>query len=199
MNGAAPTVTTEIGLSIPIQDALPNPWKGGVHSGVRLTPEQRNQVMELLAENLSDSEISKRLGHSRNTIAALAADPARAAWLKEHRAARLLAAEDSLLRSRTELIGELEDTGKLKVADLNSALMITGIGIKDAGGSAPQRLEVTVEHEFSVAAQLMAGGQDRQPVSFAPSPDIIEAELVPILTKENDPNAGDNRPNQKGL
>jgi hypothetical protein len=38
-------------------------------------------------------------------------------------------------------------------------------------------LEVTVEHEFKAAAELMTGSATRQPVSFAP---VLEAELVPV-------------------
>jgi hypothetical protein len=89
----------------------------------------------------------------------------------------MLVEEEDLRRMRAEVIEDQSDKGKLKIGDLNSAMMIGSIAIKDAGGSAPQRLEVTVEHEFKAAAELMTGSASRQPVSFAP---VLEAELVPV-------------------
>jgi len=57
--------------------------------------------------------------------------------------------------------------------------MIGGIAIKDAGGAAPMRIEVSVEHEFKAAAELMAGSTVHVAAPFAPVPPVIEAELIP--------------------
>lgn len=169
-------------MVVEVREAPPPAWSGGVADGSRLRPEERKMILDLMTEGLSDSEIRRRTGHGRNTIAAVAASPERAAWLKETRAARMLAAEDSLMRERDALIDELVDKGKLKLSDVNSAVMITGIGIKDAGGSAPMRLEVSVEHEFKQAAALMAGGQRTSAASvFAP---VVEAEVEMVGHKE---------------
>lgn len=174
-------VETELGMVVPVKEAPPPAWSGGVHDGSRLPPTERKIILDLMAEGLSDSEIRRRTGHGRNTIAAIAASPERAAWLKETRQARMLAAEDSLMRERDALMDDLHDKGKLKLSDINSAVMITGIGIKDSGGSAPVRVEVSVEHEFKMAAELMtAGGFTNAAASFAPPPPAMEAEMVVV-------------------
>ena len=179
MNEDEPMMRTELGLEDEVREVPPGAWSGGVHDGSRLPETERKKILDLMVEGLSDSEIRRRTGHGRNTIAAVAASPERAAWLKETRAARMLSAEDSLMRERLELIDELVDAGKLKLSDVNSALMITGIGVKDAGGSAPVRMEVKVEHEFRQAAELMAGGTRVSAASvFAPV--VVEAEMVPV-------------------
>lgn len=175
----------ELGLNDERREPPPRAWSGGEHSGERLSSAERKLILDLMAEGLSDSEIRRRTGHSRNTIASIAASPERAAWLKETRAARMLAEEDSLMRERTALIEDLESRGKLKLSDLNSAMMITGIGIKDAGGSAPVRIEVGVEHSFKDAAGLMAGvplaqGKERAASAFAP---VQEAEVVAVAAE----------------
>lgn len=165
----------------------PKAWSGGEHSGERLSAAERKIILDLMAEGESDSEIRRRTGHSRNTIASIAASPERAAWLKETRQVRMLAQEDSLMRERTALIEDLEERGKLKLSDLNSAAMITGIAIKDSGGSAPVRVEVNVEHEFKMAAELMtAGGFSNAAASFAPPPPAMEAEVVPVEVKKSE-------------
>jgi hypothetical protein len=175
-------VTTELGFPVDVREAPPPAWSGGTHDGSRLPPTERKIILDLMAEGCSDSEIRRRTGHGRNTIAAIAASPERAAWLKETRQARMLAAEDSMLRERDALIEKLEISGKLKLSDLNSAAMITGIAIKDSGGSAPMRVEVKHEHGFALAAELMAGGaRVSAAASFAP---VHEAEVVKVKKSE---------------
>jgi hypothetical protein len=173
-----PLTTTELGMSVPVTLKKPSAWSGGEHDGSRLLPEQRAQIRALWAQGKSKLAISKELQHSRNTIAeVIDEDGAIGAHLRETRATRMLVEEEDLRRLRAEVIEDQSGKGKLKIGDLNSAMMIGSIAIKDAGGSAPQRLEVTVEHEFKAAAELMTGSAARQPVSFAP---VLEAELVPV-------------------
>ena len=173
--------TTELGMTVPVTLKKPSAWSGGEHDGSRLTPEQRASIRALWAQGLSKLAISKQLGHSRNTIAEVIDENGEiGAHLRETRATRMLVEEEEFRRQRAEVLEDLEATGKRKMSDLNSALMIASIAIKDAGGSAPQRIEVSVEHEFKAAAELMTGGA-RQPVSFAP---VMEAELVPVTNQE---------------
>lgn len=172
--------TTELGMSVPVTLKKPSAWSGGDHDGSRLTVEQRAQIRALWAQGRSKLAISKELKHSRNTIAeVIDEDGEIGAHLRETRATRMLVEEEDLRRMRAEVMEDLHDKDKLKVGDLNSAMMIGSIAIKDAGGSAPQRIEVSVEHEFHVAAALMTGAATRQPVSFAP---VVEAEIVPVKT-----------------
>jgi len=189
-----PLVTTELGLKVPVTVPKPSAWSGGEHSGERLTQDQRAQIRDLWTRGYSKLKISKELGHSRNTIAeVIDQDGEIGAHLRETRATRMLVEEEDLRRQRAEVMEDKADAGKLSVGDLNSAMMISSIAIKDAGGSAPQRIEVSVEHEFHAAATLMNGGA-RQPVSFAPvmqavtagerlpiafAP-VLDAELVPV-------------------
>lgn len=168
----------ELGLGDERREPPPRAWSGGEHDGTRLSSTERKLILDLMAEGDSDSEIRRKTGHSRNTIAAISASPERAAWLQETRKARMLAEEDSLMRERTALIEDLEMKGKLKLSDINSAVMITGIGIKDAGGSAPVRMEVKVDHEFSLAAELMAGGGGTRVNAAAAFAPVHEAEIV---------------------
>lgn len=179
--------TTELGLTVPVTLKKPSAWSGGEHDGSRLTGEQRAQIRALWAQGLSKRAISVELKHSRNTIAEVVDEDGEiGAHLRETRATRMLVEEEDLRRMRAEVIEEQADKGKLKIGDLNSAMMIGSIAIKDAGGSAPQRIEVSVEHEFKAAAELMAGSAARQPVSFAP---VMEAEIVPVINKEIQTNA----------
>lgn len=166
--------TTELGMEVPVTLPVPKvPWSDGEHDGSRLTVEERTKVMELLAENMSDNKIAEQTGHSRNTIAALRAHPARAKWLQETRAARHLAREESLMLEADEIRGELRDKDKLKLADLTSAQMISSIAIKEAGGSAPQRIRVEADPSLIMAAQIFSG--QFKPVLSAP---VMEAEIV---------------------
>jgi hypothetical protein len=194
-----PLVTTELGIQVPVSVPKPSAWSGGEHSGERLTQEQRAQIRDLWTRGYSKLKISKELQHSRNTIAeVIDQDGEIGAHLRETRATRMLVEEEDLRRQRAEVMEEKADAGKLSVGDLNSAMMISSIAIKDAGGSAPQRIEVSVEHEFHAAATLMNGGA-RQPVSFAPvmqavtsgerlpmafAP-VLDAELLPVKTTQN--------------
>ncbi len=174
-------VTTELGLAVPVTLKKPSAWSGGEHDGSRLTPEHRAQIRALWAQGMSKLKISQELKHSRNTIAeVIDEDGEIGAHLRETRATRMLVEEEDLRRMRAEVIEEQAEKGKLKIGDLNSAMMIGSIAIKDAGGSAPQRIEVSVEHEFKAAAELMAGSASRQPVSFAP---VMEAEIVPVKSE----------------
>lgn len=183
--------TTELGMSVPVTLKKPSAWSGGEHDGSRLTAEQRASIRALWAQGLSKLAISKQLGHSRNTIAEVIDENGEiGAHLRETRATRMLVEEEDLRRMRAEVIEDLADNKKLKVGDLNSAMMIGSIAIKDAGGSAPQRIEVSVEHEFKAAAELMTGGA-RQPVSFAP---VMEAELVPLTNQETQSNVKTQQP-----
>ena len=170
------TLTTELGMDVPLKPLLESGWSGGEHSGERLPESERQKILSLYAQNWSAKKIAEETHHSRNTIAAILATPENAARLRETRAARHLVAEDLLLRDRDEVIERLSALGKLKLSDINSALMIGGIAIKDAGGAAPLRIEVNVEHEFKAAASLMAGSSVN--VSFATAPPVLEAELI---------------------
>lgn len=182
-----PLTTTELGMSVPVTLKKPSAWSGGEHDGSRLTVEQRASIRALWAQGKSKLAISKELKHSRNTIAeVIDEDGEIGAHLRETRATRMLVEEEDLRRMRAEVMEDLADSKKLKMGDLNSAMMIGSIAIKDAGGSAPQRIEVSVEHEFHVAAALMTGAATRQPVSFAP---VMEAEIVPVTNQET--NASD--------
>lgn len=175
--------TTELGLEVPVTLKKPSAWSGGEHDGTRLTAEQRAQIRSRWAQGCSKLAISKELKHSRNTIAeVIDEDGDIGAHLRETRATRMLVEEEDLRRMRAEVMETLHDKDKLKVGDLNSAMMIGSIAIKDAGGSAPQRIEVSVEHEFHAAAALMTGGT-RQPVSFAP---VMEAEVVTALPRNDE-------------
>lgn len=175
--------TTELGMVVDTIPPPPNPWQGGQHDGSRLSLTEQTLIRDLFMEGASISEIRVKTGHSRNTISKLLATPQMAAQLRELRAARLLLEEEALMRERADVIETLADKGKLKLSDLNSALMITGIGIKDAGGAAPQRLEVKVEHGLSAAAELMASS-GRRTAPFMPTP-VQEAELVPVRSQDN--------------
>jgi AraC-like DNA-binding protein len=172
------TTTTELGMAVAVKPLLPSGWSGGEHSGERLPESERQRILELYAQNWSAKKIAEETKHSRNTIAAILATPDNAARLRETRAARHLVAEDLLMRDRDDLLETLSKSGKLKLSDINSALMIGGIAIKDAGGAAPMRIEVSVEHEFKAAAKLMAGSTVHVAAPFAPVPPVIEAELI---------------------
>ena len=173
-------LTLPNGEPLPVTLQKPKAWSGGEHDGSRLTPEQRAQIRALWGQGLSKLKISQQLHHSRNTIAEVIDEDGQiGAHLRETRATRMLVEEEDLRRMRAEVMEDRAAVGKLSVGDLNSAMMIGSIAIKDAGGSAPQRIEVSVEHEFKAAAELMSGGGMRQPVSFAPAPDFIEAEIIP--------------------
>jgi hypothetical protein len=182
MNPTQPPLplTLPNGEPLPVTLQKPKAWSGGEHDGSRLTPEQRAQIRALWGQGLSKLKISQQLHHSRNTIAEVIDEDGQiGAHLRETRATRMLVEEEDLRRMRAEVMEDKAAVGKLSVGDLNSAMMIGSIAIKDAGGSAPQRIEVSVEHEFKAAAELMSGGGMRQPVSFAPAPDFIEAEIIP--------------------
>jgi DNA-binding transcriptional MerR regulator len=176
---------TELGMIVDTREPPPPAWSGGEHDGTRLDALERKHIMDLFAEGCSLSEIRRRLGHGRNTIAAVLARPEVAEKLRETRAARMLLEEEALLRERSDLIDDLSKRGKLKLSDLNSGLMITGIGIKDAGGAAPTRVKVEVEHEFKMAAELMTAGTKTEAKPFMPAP-VMEAELVDV-TAPNKP------------
>lgn len=172
--------TTELGLEVPVSVPKPSAWSGGGHSGERLTVEQRAQIRALWARGMSKLAISKELKHSRNTIAEVIDENGEiGAHLRETRATRMLVEEEDLRRMRAEVLEDLAEKDKLKVADLNSAMMIGSIAIKDAGGSAPVRVKVEVEHEFKMAAELMAGGTKAKAAPFMPAP-VMEAEVVPV-------------------
>lgn len=176
--------TPDLGMTVPVSLKKTSAWSGGEHDGSRLTPEQRAKIRALWAHGFSKLAISKELKHSRNTIFEVIDENGEiGAHLRETRATRMLVEEEDLRRMRAEVIEDKADKGKLSVGDLNSAMMIGSIAIKDAGGSAPQRIEVSVEHEFHAAAALMTGGA-RQPVSFAP---VMEAEIVPLTKEEQKP------------
>jgi hypothetical protein len=178
MTDETTTTTTELGMDVPVKPLLPSGWSGGTHSGERLPEVERQKILELYAQNWSAKKIAEETKHSRNTIAAILATPDNAARLRETRAARHLVAEDLLMRDRDEVMEKLSASGKLKLSDINSALMIGGIAIKDAGGAAPLRIEVSVEHEFKAAAELMAGSAVQSGAAFALTPPILEAELI---------------------
>lgn len=72
-----------------------------------------------------------------------------------------------------ELIGEQRGIGKLKLADLTSAQMTTGIAIQHAGGSAPQRIRVEADPSLLRAAEIFSG--QFKPVLKAP---VMEAEII---------------------
>lgn len=168
-----------LGMVVPVNLKPPSAWSGGEHSGERLLPEQRAQIRALWARGWSKLKIAKELKHSRNSIAAVIDEDGEiGAHLRETRATRMMIEEEDLRRQRAEVIEKKADAGKLSVADLNSAMMIAGIGIKDAGGAAPVRVKIDVEHEFHVAAELMAGTQQQSARPFMPPP-VIEAEILP--------------------
>lgn len=174
--------TEELGLNVPVTLPKPSAWSGGQHSGERLTPVQRAEIRALWSQGFSKKKISEQLKHSRNTIAeVIDEDGEIGAHLRETRATRMLVEEEDLRRQRAEVMETLADGNKLKVGDLNSAMMISSIAIKDAGGSAPQRIEVSVEHEFHAAAALMNGGAG-QAVSFAPVMQALkQGEPMPMV------------------
>lgn len=173
------TTETELGMEVAISLKKPSAWSGGVHTGERLGAEQRAAIRDLWGRGWSKKKIAEELGHSRNTVAEIIDEDGEVgAHLRETRQTRQLVEEEELRRVRAEVIEQKQEEGKLSVADLNSALLIAGVGIRDAGGSAPQRVEVRVEHEFHAAAALMAGSAQpvaRAAASFAP---VIEAEVV---------------------
>lgn len=172
-------VTTELGMRVPVSLPLPSAWSGGVHDGSRITAEERAEIRQLWVDGHSKKKIAELTRHSRNTIAAAVAPTEEVAeHLRKTRAARMLLHEEELLRVRDEVIEEKYNAGKLSIGDLNSALMIGGIAIKDAGGAAPMKMELKVEHEFSMAASLMAGMPGMKPSApFAPPPPVLEAEF----------------------
>lgn len=172
--------TTELGMTVPVNLKKPaSAWSGGEHTGERLTPEQRAEIRDLWAAGKSKSKIAKETGHSRNTVASIIdGDPEVGDHLRKTRATRMLVAEEDYRRVRDELMQDLEASGKLKMADLTNAMMVASVAVRDAGGAEPQRLEVSVDHSFKDAAELMNGGATREPLAFAPIPKTIEAELV---------------------
>lgn len=173
--------TTELGLEVPVSVKTPEAWSGGEHDGSRLTPQQRAAIMAMLAENWSDKKIAEHTKHSRNTIAALRADPARADWLMKTRAARHLAREESLMLEANELMDKLSTNDKLKLADVTSAMIASSMAIKDAGGAAPQRIRVEADPSLIMAAQIFSG--QFKPVQAAP---VYEAEMVTPLPRNDE-------------
>lgn len=153
-----PTERTELGLDVGVSLPAPSAWSGGVHSGERLTPDQRAVIRQLWVEGHSKKKIAELTKHSRNTIAEVVAPTAEVEeFLRKSRAARMLLHEEELLRVRDEVIERKYLDGKLSVGDLNSALMIGGIAIKDAGGAAPQRIRVEADPSLLMAAQIFSG------------------------------------------
>jgi predicted DNA-binding protein YlxM (UPF0122 family) len=148
-------------------------WTGGKPSGVRLSRDQRELVKSLFLADCSFSEIAKQTGHGRKTIAAvIAADPELVNQLKEQRLARLLVEDAMLHDDRVEVMDAKRESGKLSVADLNSAIMINGIAMKDAGGAAPRRVILEADPSLAAAAALFAGTPMK-----ATGP-VVEAEVV---------------------
>jgi hypothetical protein len=170
----------DLGLEVPVSlEKPPTAWVGGEHSGERLTAAQRAEIRAQWAAGKSKSKIATELKHSRNTVAAVIdEDGDIGEHLRQTRATRMLVEEEDLRRMRSEVLGDLEEKGKLKPGDLTNAMMVASIAAKDAGVAAPQRVEIAVEHDFSAAAALMNGGEARQPLAFAPIPKTIEAETV---------------------
>lgn len=179
-----PTVKTEVqpGLPLDVPVSLPiiSAWPGGEHDGSRLTSEQRSEIRQLWVEGHSRKKIAEMTKHSRNTVREVIAPSAEVAeHLRNSRAARMLIEEEDMLRLRSELIEAKGD--KVSISDVNSALMIGGIAIKDAGGAAPLKVEMKIEHEFHMAAGLMAGGLvEQKAVVFAPAPPVLEVEYADI-------------------
>ena len=165
----------EVTVSLPKSD----PWPGGEHDGSRLTQAHRAEIRRLWVDGHSRKKIAEMTKHSRNTVReVIAPTPEVAEHLRGTRAARMLIEEEDMLRLRSELIEAKGD--KVSIGDVNSALMIGGIAIKDAGGAAPQRIEVKIEHGFSAAATLMAGAAKALPSAFAPAAPVMDAEEVKI-------------------
>lgn len=184
------TIKTEqpdLPMDVPV--SLPKPgtaWSGGEHDGSRLKPEQRAEIYQRHMDGQSTLKISKEMKVSRNTIDALVKpdDPQVAEHLQSTRKARLLAKEDELMRIRDEVMEEKAKMGmgKLSIGDLNSALMINGIGIKESGGAAPQRIRVEADPSLIMAAQIFSGQFKPalalpEPAVRVPAP-VMEAEVV---------------------
>lgn len=177
-NHQPPTTTTELGLEVPVSLPVTSAWPGGEHDGSRLTLEQRAEIRQLWVEGHSRKKIAEMTKHSRNTVREVIAPTSEVAeHLRSTRASRMLIEEEDMLRLRSELIEAKGD--KVSIGDVNSALMIGGIAIKDAGGAAPLKVEMKIEHEFHMAAGLMAGGiAEQKAVVFAPAPPVLEMEEV---------------------
>lgn len=152
-------MSDELPMEVPVSLPKPSVWKGGVHDASRLTPAQRADIYDRHLNGDSTFKIARELGHSRNTIAALVRtdDPAVAEHLQSTRKARQLQEEDDLLRLRAEVMASKAEANKLSVGDLNSAVMIAGIGIKESGGAAPQRIRVEADESLLLAAQMFSG------------------------------------------
>lgn len=174
---ASATVKTELGLEVGVSLKKPDAWPGGIHSGERLTPDQRAEIYQRNMDGQSTFKIAAEMKVGRNTIAALLKpdDPAVTEHLQATRKARQLQEEDDLLRLRGEVMAEKAEAGKLSVGDLNSAVMIAGIGIKESGGAAPVRIRVEADPSLIMAAQIFSG--QFKPVA-APVVDVEEIKTA---------------------
>lgn len=174
--------TPPLDLDVPVSLPKPSAWSGGKPDGSRLTEEQRAEIYQRHMDGQSTFKIAREMKHGRNTIAALLKpdDPAVGEHLQATRKARQLHEEEDLLRLRREVLEDKAEAGKLSVADLNSAVMIAGIGIKESGGAAPQRIRVEVDVNHHLAAQVFSG-------QFKPAPLVMEAEVIaPVREMTND-------------
>jgi hypothetical protein len=170
-------------LDVPPPPAPPPvAWTGGKPSGIRLTREEREVIKAMFLAGCSRAEIERQTKHGRKTIAAvIAADPELVNQLKEARQSRLLVEEHFLHEEREEAIEKKRATGKLSVAEMNSAIMINGILIKDSGGAAPRRVILEADPSLAAAAALFAGAPVK-PQSPVHEAEIIEPEQTPPPT-----------------
>jgi len=163
----------------PPDAARPVAWTGGKPSGERLTREERQHIKDLFVAGCSRLEIEGLTKHGRKTIAAvIASDPELVKQLAETRAARALVEEALLHEERSDAIDKKRVAGKLSVADLNSAIMINGILIKDSGGAAPKRIRLEADPSLVLAAQLFSGANIAVQPTTNPAP-VQEAEIIP--------------------
>lgn len=168
-------------MNVPVSLKKPAAWSGGEHDGTRLTPEQRAQIYQYHLDGWSTFKIARELGHSRNTITALLKpdDPMTAEHLQGTRKARQLHLEHDLMLLRAEIMEEKAKDKKLSVADVTAAIMVAGVGIKESGGSAPQRIRVEADPSLLMAAQIFSG--QFKPVLTAP---VMEAEVITPVSHE---------------
>jgi len=151
----------------------------------RVDPDTLVRVRELKAQGAKYLSIMEDTGLPRATIAAiLAADGTLVETLQKNRAARMMVEEDMLMEERADAIEKRREAGKLSVSDLTNAVMVNGIIIKDAGGSAPTRIKHEADPSLVLAAQLFAGAFKPVTVTVPQGP-VQEAELVP--NKEANP------------